>query len=148
MDLNVLFIVNKFQLEFKISRLSKFTEIAAFFKNFEITREAIIELSPWLGGFYKRLNQIIKPSLRKVLGNAKLKLDELNTIFIEVESILNSRPLTYLPEKNYDVVITPYHMYGRSILNINHSKQDLVADVTVKDAQNCVKYTETVFNHV
>lgn len=136
-------------MSFKISRLSKFTEITAFLKNFKITREAILELSPWLGGFYKRLNQIIKPSLRKVLGNAKLKLDEINTIFIEVENILNSRPLTYLPEKNYDVVITPYHMmYGRSILNINHSKQDLVTNVTVKGAQNRVKYTETVFNHV
>lgn len=127
----------------------KFIEIAAFFKNFGITREAILERSPWLGGFYERLNQVIKPLLQKVVGNAKLKLDGLKTIFIEVENILNSRPLTYLSEKNYDVVITPYHMmYGRSILNINHSKQDLVTDVAVKYVQNHVKYPETVLNHV
>ena len=39
-------------------------------------------------------------------------------------------------------------MYGRSILNINHSKQDLVTDVAVKYVQNHVKYPETVLNHV
>ena len=38
-------------------------------------------------------------------------------------------------------------MYGRNILNNNHSKKDLVIDVKVKDIQNRVKYIETVLQH-
>ena len=63
---------------------------------------------------------------------------------MEIESMPNSRPLTYLSEENYDLVITPYHMYGRNILNLNQSKLDLVIVVTVKDVQNCAKYIRTV----
>lgn len=62
---------------------------------------------------------------------------------MEIESMPNSRPLTYLSEENYDLVITPY-MYGRNILNLNQSKLDLVIVVIVKDVQNCAKYIRTV----
>ena len=52
--------------------------------------------------------------------------------------MLNSRTLTYLSEKNYDVVIKPYHMvYGRNTLNKSHSKQDLVTALTEKHRGNC-----------
>lgn len=63
---------------------------------------------------------------------------------MEIESMPNSRSLTYLSEENYDLVITPYQMYGRNILNLNQSKLDLVIVVTVKDVQNCAKYIRTV----
>ena len=126
----------------------KSTEITTFFKHFEITWEPILELSPWWGGFYERLNRIIKSSLRKVIGNAKLKFDELNTLLIEVESMLNSRPLTYLSEENYDVAITPYHMmFGRNILNNCYVNKDLNVDITKKDVNNRVKYMEVVLQH-
>ena len=108
----------------------------------------MLELSPWWGVFYESLNGIIKFLLRKVVGNAKLKFDELNTILTKVASILNSRPLTYLSKENYDVAMTPYHMmYGRNILYNNHSKQDLVTDVTAEDVQNRLKYIKTVLQH-
>ena len=120
-------------------------EITTFFNYFEIKWEPILELSPWWGGFYERLNRIIKSSLRKVIGNAKLKFDELNTILIEVESMLNSRPLTYLSGENYGVAITPYHMmFGRNILNNSYINKDLKLDVTKQDVHNRVKYMEVV----
>ena len=47
--------------------------------------------------------------MRKVLGNAKLTFDELNTVLIEIEGTLNSRPLTYLYDE-LEEGLTPSHL--------------------------------------
>ena len=53
-------------------------------------------LSPWWGGYWERMIGCVKRCLRKVLVNARLTRDELSTLLTEVESTLNSTPLTYL----------------------------------------------------
>ena len=58
----------------------------------------------------------VKRCLRKVLGNAKLTLDELNTVLVEVGGTLNSRPLTDPFEEFEGEVLTPSHLiYGEAI---------------------------------
>ena len=58
----------------------------------------------------------VKRCLRKVLGNAKLTLDESNSVLVEVEGTLNSRPLTDAFEEFEGEVLTPSHLiYGRAI---------------------------------
>ena len=54
----------------------------------------ILNLSPNWGGFYERMNSTIKDALRKTLKHAHLNYEELETIIIEIESVMNSRPLT------------------------------------------------------
>ena len=75
-----------------------------------------LALSPWQGGHFERLVGSVKRTLRKVLGNAKLRHDEIHTVLVEIEGILNSRPLTYsYDEVGFDV-LTPFHlMYGRRL---------------------------------
>ena len=68
-----------------------------------------LELSPWQGGHFERMVRSVKRCLRKVLGNAKVSYDELNTILSEVECILNNRPLTYLYDELGGEVLTPSH---------------------------------------
>ena len=53
-------------------------------------------LSPWKGGFYERLVALVKRSLQKGIGQKQLTLDQLVTILTEVESVVNTRPLTYV----------------------------------------------------
>ena len=48
-----------------------------------------IERAPWWGGIFERMVQSTKRCLRKVIGRAKLKYEELLTVIIEVEAIVN-----------------------------------------------------------
>ncbi|XP_035220187.1 uncharacterized protein LOC118193242, partial [Stegodyphus dumicola] len=53
--------------------------------------------SVWWGGWWERLIQIVKQILRKVLGRVSLSYEELLTVLCDCERIVNSRPLTYVP---------------------------------------------------
>ncbi|GFY08071.1 integrase catalytic domain-containing protein [Trichonephila clavipes] len=52
--------------------------------------------APWWGGSWERLIGLLKSILRKVLGKACLSEEELVTVLCDAESLINSRPLTYL----------------------------------------------------
>ncbi|UYV60499.1 hypothetical protein LAZ67_1001330 [Cordylochernes scorpioides] len=52
--------------------------------------------APWWGGWWERLIGLLKQLLRKILGQARLEFEELYTIICDTESLMNSRPLTYM----------------------------------------------------
>jgi len=56
----------------------------------------ISKRAPWYGGFLERLIGLTKTTLKKVLGRASVDLTTLQTIIVEIEAILNDRPLTYV----------------------------------------------------
>ena len=67
--------------------------------------------APWFGGFWERLMGLTKLTLKKVLGRAFTTLNSLQTIIVEIEAILNDRPLTYVPTNSSDPdPITPAHL--------------------------------------
>ena len=44
--------------------------------------------------FYERLVKAVKTPLRKVLGKALVSLIEMQTLVVEIENVVNNRPLT------------------------------------------------------
>ncbi|XP_065895991.1 uncharacterized protein [Dysidea avara] len=74
--------------------------------------------APWFGGFWERLIGLTKLALKKVLGRTFTTLNSLQTLVVEIEAILNDRPLTYVPTDISDPdPITPSHLlYGRKIV--------------------------------
>lgn len=72
--------------------------------------------APWRGGIWERLVRSVKQSLKKTIGNKVLKRSELQTVLTEIESCVNSRPLTYVSDDpQCQEVLTPSHfLLGRS----------------------------------
>ena len=96
----------------------KSKSVKTFAGRYFIKWKHILERTPHWGGFYERMNSIIKKALKKSLKNAKLTYEELETIIIKIEMVINSRPLTYLQDDEVLEPVTPSHlMYGRRIMN-------------------------------
>ena len=71
----------------------------------------------WMGGFFERLVRSVKSSLKKVIGQAKLAQDELNTVIVEIEATLNSRPLTYIYPKVGEEALTLSFNAWKKVVN-------------------------------
>ena len=71
-------------------------EVVRYLTNNRVTWRFIVDRAPWWGGFWERMIKTVKQSLKKAIGRTTLTYDELNTILIEVESIVNARPITYV----------------------------------------------------
>ncbi|XP_065081800.1 uncharacterized protein LOC135704263 [Ochlerotatus camptorhynchus] len=66
--------------------------------------------APHMGGAWERMVRSVKTALTAAYYNEKLDDDALHTMIVEAESIVNSRPLTYLPLDSVEQeVITPNH---------------------------------------
>ena len=76
----------------------------------------IVPRSPWWGGWWERLVRSVKTSLRKTIGANCLTRKELETTLLEVESCINSRPLTFLGDDvDSSIPLTPSHfLIGRT----------------------------------
>ena len=74
--------------------------------------------APWYGGFWERLIGMVKMSLKK----AFITLTVLQTTIVEVEAVLNDRPLTYLSSTTEDPEpLMPSHLLcGRRIVSLPH----------------------------
>ena len=78
-----------------------------------------LEKASWWGGIFKQMMKSTKRCLRKMVGQAKLLLDELHTAIVEIESIINSKPLSYLTSSDLEEPLTPSHLLiGRRVLSL------------------------------
>ncbi|XP_047031145.1 uncharacterized protein LOC124638261 [Helicoverpa zea] len=73
--------------------------------------------SPHFGGLWEAGVKSCKYHLRRVLGNSHLTFEEFYTVLVQVEAVLNSRPLTPLSADANDLqALTPGHfLIGRPL---------------------------------
>ena len=89
-----------------------------------ITWQFNVSGAPWWGGIWERLVGSVKRCIKKVVGVRRLGYTELQTLLLEIECVLNNRPLC--PDYDSEVVdvLTPNHLvFGRRLENINFEDQ-------------------------
>jgi len=76
-----------------------------------------------LGGFWERMIGLPKGCFKKVLGRSHISLPVLQTMIVQVEAVLNNRPLTYTSRDiNDPQPLTPPHLlYGWNITRLPHN---------------------------
>ncbi|GFV91735.1 putative RNA-directed DNA polymerase from transposon X-element [Trichonephila clavipes] len=101
------------------------------------------EEAAWWGGWWERLVRVLKELLRRTLGNAILTTEELQTVLCDCESVINSRPLTYLSENSDDLVPLSPAMFLVENRNLD------VPDIDYRNTVNLrkrVRYRQKLLN--
>lgn len=65
--------------------------------------------SPHFGGLWEAGVKSVKHHLKRIVGNTKLTYDEFETVLLQIEACLNSRPLCRSNDFKDCIVITPAH---------------------------------------
>ena len=98
----------------EIKTLLESDQVRRYMANHRIDWIFIPCRAPNWGGFWERCVGLMKTCIKKVLGRARVTLDELTTLVTQVESVMNDRPLTYIDSE--DEPLTPSHLlHGRRI---------------------------------
>ena len=98
-----------------------------------------LPLAPWHGGFFERIVRSVKELLRKELQRSKLNYDQMLTILLEIESIINNRPIPYVYPDDLEPCATPNHLlYGRK-LTFTASKPAIPTPFTRPESDQVVK---------
>ena len=71
----------------------------------------ILKVSPWWGGFWERIVQVVNRRIRIILSKSKPTYEELLIVICEIKSVINSRPLCYVYDDSIEEVITHSQLF-------------------------------------
>ena len=81
-----------------IRGIMKDEKLNEFLVNQGIVWQFNLSRTPWWGEQFERIIGLSKQAMYNVIGNARLKLNELEEMLLDVEITLNNRPLSYVED--------------------------------------------------
>ena len=91
-------------------QITRCQDVQSYVSDSGIKWSYIVELAPWMGGFYERLVGLVKRAMRKSLNRRLLSDIQLQTVLKEIEAVVNSRPLVYIGDDiDANITLTPGH---------------------------------------
>lgn len=84
-------------------------EIAKELSEFKTTWHFNPPGAPHFGGLWEAGVKSVKYHLKRVVGETRLTYDEFETVLVQIEAILNSRPLCPISNDPNNVALTPAH---------------------------------------
>ena len=81
------------------------------------------------------------------MWKSKLNYEQVETILIEIEGVLNSRPLCYVDDSDLSEPLTPSHlMYGRNIMKRNILSSPPTADEQANPSKR-IRHVKSLLQH-
>ncbi|GFX81266.1 integrase catalytic domain-containing protein [Trichonephila clavipes] len=135
-----------FQIKFIKLICNKNETLANYFASEAIQWKFIPPRSPNFGGLWEAGVKSFKHHLYRTLVNSKITFEEFETIIIQIEGILNSRPLVPLSDNiNEYEVLTPGHfIIGRPISAIPEPAILDISDNRLSRWQYTTKCVQTI----
>jgi hypothetical protein len=118
-------------------------DCAATFTNANTQWHFNVPAAPHMGGPWERMVKSVKVAMKAISDSSRHASDEvLETIMLEAEAIVNSRPLTYVPLDSADAeALTPNHflLYGSTGV-----KQPAIEPVTGNILRDSWKFAQHI----
>lgn len=85
-------------------------QVKDFYASRAIEWKFNVEKAAWWGGIFERMIKSVKMCLRKAVGKTSLTQEQLETTLIEIEGVINSRPITFVHTHHEEPnPLTPAH---------------------------------------
>uniref|UniRef100_A0A914KWV4 Integrase catalytic domain-containing protein n=2 Tax=Meloidogyne incognita group TaxID=654580 RepID=A0A914KWV4_MELIC len=93
----------------------------------------ITPFAPWRGGLYERMIGVVKHHLKRVIARKTMTIEEMWTLLVEVERIVNERPITFLSESE---VLKPLRPIDLAFPLMKANEMDIATEPFDKDDPN------------
>ena len=95
-----------------VRKITRSGKVLRYLTDNRITMNSTVERAPWWGGYWEYMVKGVKQSVKKTVGRTTLDYDELRTAVVDIEAIINARPLTYVSddEESLSSPVTPSHL--------------------------------------
>ena len=122
-----------------IRGIMKDEKLNEFLVNQSIVWQFNLSRTPWWGGQFERIIGLTNQATYIVIGNARLKLNELEEFLLDVEITVNNRPLSYVEDDVQLPLLTPNMMLlGQK----NALLEQEVTKIKDKDLRRRAKYLQ------
>ena len=127
-------------LKIEIGNLLDSSDVKDFLATSFIEWHFIPPYTPHFGGLWEAGVRSVKHHLSRMFNSSVLTIEEMHTALCQIESILNSRPLTPLSFTDTHVPITPAHLLtGEPIATVPDFNKNVDTSSDVKTRQECIE---------